>query len=64
MPSEYVKQAARQMLVQLPSDKKEALEILGYVRDLVDAADAVFQDRRPDLRVVREGGSGAASRPR
>lgn len=55
---------ARQIFVQLPLDQREAHSILRHVGELVDAASAVSQDRRPDLTVVRAGGSPAASRAR
>jgi hypothetical protein len=58
------KMIARQILVQLPIDPKEAHLVLRYVAELVDAADAVLQDRRPDLTLVRGGGSPASSNAR
>lgn len=65
MPTDNsLKCLSRQILAQLPVDKREALAVLCFVTELVEAADAVFQDRRPDLRVVRAAGSSAASNAR
>lgn len=65
MPTEEsMKQLARQILVQLPMDAGKARQVLWYVGELVNVAEAVLQERRPDLTLVRGGGSPAASSAR
>lgn len=64
MPVENsLKILARQILAQLPTDRREAEAVLRYVGGLVEASDAVFQER-PDFTLVRGGGFPAASKAR